>query len=37
MKGRHGGNPMKKIAYLIGALACLVGLFYLVLALTSHL
>lgn len=40
MHGKHekrGSSPLRKLAYLILALAILVGLFYLALALTSHL
>ena len=32
-----GKNPLKKVAYLIGALACLIGLFYFILMLTRDM
>ena len=32
-----GKNKKKKIAYLIGALACLIGLFYFILMLTRDM
>jgi len=43
MRGKHekhdepNRNPMRKILYLIGALVCLVGLFYFILMLTRDL
>lgn len=37
MRGQHEHNPMKKLLYLLGALVCLVGLFYFILMLTRDM
>ena len=39
MRGQHehNPNPMKKLLYLLGALVCLVGLFYFILMLTRDM
>ena len=34
MRRNREGNTMKKVVYIFGALACRVGLFYLILMLT---
>ena len=37
MRGNHKSNPVKKILDIVGALACLVGLFYFILMLTRDM
>lgn len=37
MRRNREGNTMKKVLYIFGALACLVGLFYFILMLTRDM